>query len=66
PVHPVHPVYPHLENYENIVVLRNGPDNPPDTDGWHTDVTYNENPPFASFLVAREVPECGGDTLGYR
>ena len=60
---PPHPVYPHHEVYENIMILSNGPENPPDTDGWHTDVTFNQNPPFASFLVARTVPDCGGDTL---
>ncbi len=60
---PPHPVYPHLEKFKNIVVLKTGPDNLPDTDGWHTDVTFKQNPPFASILVAREVPDCGGDTL---
>ena len=60
---PPHPVYPHHERFENIMILENGPDNPPDTDGWHTDVTFQRNPPFASLLVARRVPECGGDTL---
>lgn len=60
---PPHPVYPHHEKYEQISILQNGPDNPPDTDGWHTDVTFCQNPPFASLLVARTVPDCGGDTL---
>ena len=60
---PPHPVYPHHELHENIVILKNGPDNPPDTDGWHTDLSFQQNPPFASVLVARTVPECGGDTL---
>ena len=33
-------------------------------DGWHTDVTCDEVPPFASLLYMRETPECGGgDTL---
>ena len=60
---PPHPVYPHHELYENIMILQNGPDNPPDTDGWHTDVSFKQNPPFASILVARNVPDYGGDTL---
>lgn len=60
---PPHPVYPHHDLFENIMILHNGPDNPPDTDGWHTDVTFNQNPPFASLLLARTVPDCGGDTL---
>ncbi|MEM7193862.1 MAG: TauD/TfdA family dioxygenase [Pseudomonadota bacterium] len=60
---PPHPVYPHVEGFENIMVLHHHADNPPDTDGWHTDVTYQEKPPFASVLVSRKVPPAGGDTL---
>ncbi len=30
---------------------------------WHSDTTYLETPPMGTFLVAREVPETGGDTL---
>lgn len=60
---PPNPHYPHHETSENIMILRHGPDNPPDTGGWHTDVTYRQNPPFACFLIARTIPECGGDTL---
>ena len=29
---------------------------------WHSDMTYVENPPPASILLAVEVPPCGGDT----
>ena len=29
---------------------------------WHSDTTYLERPPMASMLIAREVPEAGGDT----
>ena len=58
-----HPVYAHVPGFERIVMLANDASNPPDTDGWHTDLTFKEEPPFASILVAREVPETGGDTL---
>ncbi|MGB0412397.1 MAG: taurine dioxygenase [Pikeienuella sp.] len=60
---PPHPIYPSCEGFPNIMVLENNADNPPDTDGWHTDVTYKPNPPFASLLIARKVPKVGGDTL---
>jgi len=32
---------------------------------WHQDMTYNDVPPKASLLHAREVPETGGDTSFY-
>lgn len=58
-----HPLYPHVEGYENIVLLENGSGAPPDTNSWHTDLTFKQKQPFASILVAREVPAVGGDTM---
>ncbi len=58
-----HPVYPHVPGHDRIVKLANDEDNPPGTDEWHTDLTFKQDPPFASVLVAREVPATGGDTL---
>ena len=58
-----HPVYPHVEGYPNIVILKNDADNPPDADGWHTDYSFQDNPPFTSILVSRQIPDLGGDTL---
>lgn len=58
-----HPVYPHLPGFDRVVLLENDGDRPPDTDDWHTDLTYQPRPPFLSVLHAREVPETGGDTL---
>jgi taurine dioxygenase len=58
-----HPVYPSVEGFEQIVKLENDAENPPDTDAWHTDLTFKKEQPFASILVARAVPKVGGDTL---
>jgi len=38
-------------------------DGPPKADGWHTDVTWIENPPVMAFLSMLDVPDKGGDTL---
>lgn len=58
-----HPVYPHVEGFAQVVLLESGPDKKPDTNEWHTDLTFYEHPPFASILWAREVPTSGGDTM---
>ncbi len=58
-----HHVYPHVPGFERIVLFENDADRPPDTNAWHTDLTFKQNPPFASILYAREVPVTGGDTL---
>ena len=58
-----HPLYPHVEGFERIVKLENDSGAPPDTNSWHTDLTFKAAQPFASILVARVVPEVGGDTM---
>ena len=58
-----HHVYPHVPGYERLVLLENDGDRRPNTDVWHTDLTFKQNPPFASILYAKAIPACGGDTL---
>lgn len=58
-----HPVYPNLPGFDRVVLLENDGDRPPDTNDWHTDLTFQPNPPFLSVLYAEQVPACGGDTL---
>ena len=58
-----HPLYPHVENFENIVKLENDSGAPPDTNSWHTDLTFKAVQPFASILIARHIPKIGGDTM---
>jgi taurine dioxygenase len=58
-----HPHYPHVDGFENIVLLENDSGAPPDTNSWHTDLTFKADQPFASILVARTVPPVGGDTI---
>ena len=58
-----HPLYPHVEGFPNIVLLENDANTPPDTNSWHTDLTFKAVQPFASILIARHVPQVGGDTM---
>jgi len=55
--------YPHVDGFENIMLLENDSSKPPDTNSWHTDLTFKPVQPFASILIARQVPKTGGDTM---
>jgi taurine dioxygenase len=59
----VHPVYPHVDGIVEITVIETRPDDLPDNDNWHTDVTFIDTPPFGAILTPRVLPSSGGDTL---
>ena len=59
----VHPVYPHDPEVQEIIVLDTNTKNPPDSDTWHTDVPFIEEPPMGALLSARVLPPTGGDTM---
>lgn len=58
-----HHVYPSVPGHERIVLLENDGERPPNTDVWHSDLTFKQDPPFASILYSKVVPQSGGDTL---
>ena len=61
----VHPMNHARGDDPEILVVKTTADSPYTAgDGWHTDVSCDEIPPFASALYITETPECGGgDTL---
>ncbi|CAF4668777.1 unnamed protein product [Rotaria sp. Silwood1] len=64
----VHPVFSHTAECPEVSVLEFGvdvdPDKKPDSDIWHTDVTWSKNPPIIGMLYAKIIPkQGGGDTL---
>jgi taurine dioxygenase len=59
----VHPVYPNVDGVPEITLIETRPDDLPDNDNWHTDVTFIETPPFGAILTPRILPSSGGDTL---
>lgn len=53
-----------VEDYPMIAEVRKEPDQKRNIGSiWHTDHSYDEAPSMGSVLLAREVPEVGGDTL---
>ncbi len=53
-----------VQGYPMIAEVRKEPDQSANIGGgWHTDHSYDERPALGSILVAREVPQSGGDTL---
>jgi taurine dioxygenase len=59
----IHPLYPHVDGVPEITSIESRPDDLPDNDNWHTDVTFIETPPFGAVLTPRILPSSGGDTL---
>ncbi len=60
---PRHPDYPTIDGLENIMVIENGPERPPDNESWHKDMTFLPHPPHCSLLQAKVLPARGGDTM---
>ena len=59
----VHPFAPSLEDHEEVMILESSAENRSSANLWHSDVTFEEEPAMGSILLAREVPEYGGDTM---
>lgn len=59
----VHPATPKDQPNPEILRIVHGPKSRGQENYWHSDVTWREEPSLGSILLAREVPECGGDTL---
>lgn len=53
-----------IDGYPEIIAVSKLPNETVNFGGvWHSDTTYLQEPPMATLLVAREVPEAGGDTI---
>lgn len=59
----IHPFSFNMEDKPQVIVLDYSADHPAArTDIWHADETYRQNPPMATMLRARVLPDRGGDT----
>lgn len=45
-----HALYPHVDGHPNIVLLENDSGAPPDTNSWHTDLTFKQEQPLPLHL----------------
>lgn len=59
----VHPYAPSHRDHPEVLILKSSKANRSAANAWHSDVTFQEEPPLGSILLAREVPEHGGDTM---
>lgn len=59
-----HPAAPHLDGHPEIFVIHAHKDSKvANGNGWHSDVSCDEEPPLATMLQIHQVPPSGGDTL---
>lgn len=59
----VHPYVPHLDDHPEVLILESREEHRSAANEWHSDVTFSEEPPLGSILLAREMPNRGGDTM---
>ncbi|MEM7015863.1 MAG: taurine dioxygenase [Pseudomonadota bacterium] len=58
-----HPAYPVTAECAEVSILESTKEKPTKIEAWHTDMTFMEKPPMATFLHGKIIPEVGGDTL---
>ena len=59
----VHPFAPHKDGYPEILAITHDRDHPGQENGWHSDVTWRQQPSLGSVLRCIECPSRGVDTL---
>jgi len=63
PLH-LHPAAPHEAGHPELMIIRADKDSPrANGEGWHSDVSCDEEPPLGSMLYIKQCPPRGGDTL---
>lgn len=63
----IHPYIPSLPGFPEVMALKSKDTGPAamayQSNNWHTDLTYVQDPPKARILHAVQVPAAGGDTM---
>lgn len=58
-----HEFFPHIKGHPEVQLIANEGYESPDTDRWHTDVTFRKKPSLVCVLRLTDLPPTGGDTL---
>ncbi len=58
----VHPLTPHIDGYPPVQAIKNSGKKTTLNEHWHTDMSFEPQPPMITMLHALEVPALGGDT----
>ena len=59
----IHPVFKGIEEHPEIIEIQNLGEKYHTNAHWHSDVTFESEPPDATLLYSLEIPDEGGDTL---
>ncbi|MDA1099843.1 MAG: TauD/TfdA family dioxygenase [Proteobacteria bacterium] len=59
----IHPFAPHKDGYREVLAITHDRERPGQENGWHSDVTWRQQPSLGSVLRCIECPPVGGDTL---
>ncbi|TAK68923.1 MAG: TauD/TfdA family dioxygenase [Actinomycetota bacterium] len=54
---------PCVDGVVEVMELRTAANTKALTDQWHSDNSYAADPPWATFLISRQIPAAGGDTM---
>lgn len=57
-----HPAYATVEGVPEVTILESTAEKPTLIEKWHSDMTFLPEPPLGTMLLARIIPETGGDT----
>ena len=60
----IHPAAPHAPGHRELMLIHADKDSPrANGEGWHSDVSCDQEPPMGSILYVKQCPPRGGDTL---
>ncbi|MDG1907103.1 MAG: TauD/TfdA family dioxygenase [Arenicella sp.] len=63
PVASPHPKFGCVDGVDEVSLVINDEDNPPDINVWHSDLSYYQEPATTCVLQCQETPVTGGDTI---